>query len=122
MAANAGNDYRIDREAQKTNQNYTGIDGITLQDQVITESMGAISERTKEHLGTSDTMVIKTRQRLMHGAKELQEGIEPIAVDHPELYAIRSGGVILPKETDWLEGTEELRKAFVKHPGLTANK
>ncbi len=122
LAANAGNDYRIDREAQKTNQNYTGIDGITLQDQVITESMGAISERTKEHLGTSDTMVIKTRQRLMSAAKELQEGIETSAVDHPEMYAIRSGGVILPKETDWLEGTEELRKAFVKHPGLTSNK
>jgi len=84
--------------------------------------MGAISERTKEHLGTSDTMVIKTRQRLMRAAKELQEGIEPAAVDHPEMYAIRSGGVILPKETDWLEGTEELRKAFVKHPGLTSNK
>ena len=58
----------------------------------------------------------------MNAAKELQEGIEPIAVDHPELYGIRSGGVILPKETDWLEGTEELRKAFVNHPGLTANK
>ena len=67
-------------------------------------------------------MVIKTRGRLMSSAKELQEGIVPMAVDHPDLYAIRSGGVILPKATDWLEGTEELRKAFVKHPGLTANR
>jgi nitrite reductase/ring-hydroxylating ferredoxin subunit len=122
LAQNAENDYKIDRKAQYDNENYTGIDGIYLQDQVVTESMGAISERTKEHLGTSDTMVIKTRQRLMTAAKELQEGMAPAAVDQPELYAIRSGGVILPKETDWLEGTEELRKAFVKHPGLTANK
>ena len=122
LAANAENDYRIDRRAQKTNQNYTGIDGIYLQDQVVTESMGTTSDRTKEHLGTSDTMVIRTRQRLMSSAKELQEGIVPVAVDHPDLYAIRSGGVILPKATDWLEGTEELRKAFVKHPGLTANR
>ena len=122
LTANAENDYKIDRKAQYANENYTGIDGIYLQDQVVTESMGAISERTKEHLGTSDTMVIKTRQRLMSAAMELQEGISPVAVDHPELYAIRSGGVILPKETDWLEGTEELRKAFVKHPGLSSNR
>ena len=122
LAQNAENDYKIDRKAQYENQNYTGIDGIYLQDQVVTESMGAIEDRTKEHLGTSDTMVIKTRQRLTTAAKELQEGITPVAVDRPELYAIRSGGVILPKETDWLEGTEELRKAFVTHPGLSANK
>ena len=120
LAQNKGNDYGIDRVAQKTNQNFTGIDGIYLQDQVVTEAMGAVVDRTKEHLGTSDTMVIKTRQRLMKAARELQEGVDPVPVDHPELYAIRSGGVILPKETDWLEGTTELRKAFVKHPGLSA--
>ncbi len=81
--------------------------------------MGAVVDRTREHLGTSDTMVIKTRRRLMSAARDLQEGIVPKPVDHPELYALRSGGVVLPKETDWLEGTSELRKAFVKHPGLS---
>jgi hypothetical protein len=120
LAQNKDNDYGIDRYAQKTNQNFTGIDGIYLQDQVVTEAMGTVVDRTKEHLGTSDTMVIKTRQRLMKAARELQEGIEPAPVDQPGLYAIRSGGVVLPKETDWLEGTTELRKAFVKHPGLSS--
>ena len=119
LTQNADNDYMIDREAQKTGQNFTGIDGIYLQDQVVTEAMGAIVDRTKEHLGTSDTMVIKTRRRLMNAARNLQEGIVPEPVDHPEMYALRSGGVVLPKETDWLEGTSELRKAFVRHPGLS---
>ena len=120
LAANADNDYRIDREAQKTGQNFTGIDGIYLQDQVVTEAMGAIVDRTKEHLGTSDTMVIKTRRRLMSAARELQEGIVPKPVDNPDMYAIRSGGVLMDRETDWLEGSKELRKAFVRHPGLSS--
>ncbi len=119
LTQNAGNDYMIDREAQKTGQNYTGIDGIYLQDQVVTEAMGAVVDRTKEHLGTSDTMVIKTRRRLMSAARNLQEGIVPKPVDQPELYALRSGGVVMSRDTDWLEGTTELRKAFVKHPGLS---
>jgi phenylpropionate dioxygenase-like ring-hydroxylating dioxygenase large terminal subunit len=119
LTQNADNDYMIDRVAQRTGQNFTGIDGIYLQDQVVTEAMGAIVDRTKEHLGTSDTMVIKTRRRLMSAARNLQEGIVPEPVDHPEMYALRSGGVVLSKETDWLEGTSELRKAFVKHPGLS---
>ena len=41
MAANAGNDWGMDRAAQRSNAIYSGIDGIHLQDQAITESMGA---------------------------------------------------------------------------------
>ena len=117
LAANSSNDYGIDREVQRT-QSYTGIDGIHLQDQAITESMGAIVDRSQEHLGTSDAMLIRTRRRLMRAAIDLQEGRTPPAVDHPELYRQRSGGVILPKSADWVEATEELRQACVCQPEL----
>ncbi len=36
---------------------YSGVVGIVVQDQAVTESMGAIVNRTKEHLGTSDRMI-----------------------------------------------------------------
>ena len=39
------NDYLIDREVQRT-KTYSGIDGISQQDQMVTESMGAITDRT----------------------------------------------------------------------------
>ena len=39
-AANAANDYLIDREAQRNDVIYTGITHIHMQDQAITESMG----------------------------------------------------------------------------------
>ena len=118
LAANSSNDYRIDREAQRKNEIYTGITGIHLQDQTVTESMGAISDRTKERLGTSDSMVIKSRRRAINAARSLQEGVPAPGVDNPELYSIRSGDVILKRDVDWLEGTEALRKGFADHPEL----
>jgi len=117
LAANASNDYLIDRDVQRSHS-YTGIDGIHLQDQAITESMGTIVDRTQEHLGTSDAMIIRTRRRLMKAAIDLRQGIIPLTVDHPELYRQRSGGVILPRSADWVEATAELRTAFVRHPEL----
>ena len=117
--AGAANDYLIDRKAQKTTS-YTGIDSIFLQDQAVTESMGPIYDRTQEHLGSSDAMIIRTRKRLLDAARALRDrGQAPPGVDAPAAYAVRSGGVILPRGADWIEATRELRKAGVDHPGLT---
>ena len=43
----------------------------------------------------------------------------PPGVDDPKAYAVRSGGVVLPRGADWIEATRELRAAWVKHPGLS---
>ena len=111
LQANEENDYRIDREVQRT-ASYTGIDGIHLQDQAITESMGTLFDRTIEHLGSSDAMVIRTRKRLIGAAIALRDpGAVPPGVDAPAEYRRRSGGAILPRSADWLEATAELRNA-----------
>jgi phthalate 4,5-dioxygenase len=103
----------IDREMQR-NVNFTGINGIHLQDQAITESMGPLYPRTQEHLGTSDRMVILTRRRAIAAAKALAEtGEVPACVDRPEMYMVRSGGVVLARSADWLEATADLRRAHV---------
>ena len=115
LAANEGNDYRIDRETQR-NGSYTGIDGIHLQDQAITESMGPIVDRSAENLGSSDGMIIRTRRKLVRAAIDLREGTTPPTVDKPEIYGQRSGGVVLPQDADWFEATRELRKALVTRP------
>ena len=117
--ADETNDYLIDRKDQKTTS-YTGIGAIFLQDQAVTESMGPIYDRTNEHLGSSDAMVIRTRKRLVDAAKALRDkGQVPPGVDVPAVYRQRSGGVVLPKDADWIEATKELRKAGVKHPHLS---
>jgi nitrite reductase/ring-hydroxylating ferredoxin subunit len=114
LAANAGNDYQIDREKQRTGINYTGLDNVPLEDQAITESMGTIYQRTHEHLGTSDAMVIRTRRRLINAAKALRDhGTPPPAIDEPEVFRVRSGGIILPRSADWIEATKLLREPAV---------
>jgi phenylpropionate dioxygenase-like ring-hydroxylating dioxygenase large terminal subunit len=114
--AQAENDYLIDYEMQKNGESYTGLPSVFLEDQAITESMGTIYERTQEHLGTSDSMIIRTRRALVRAALALRDqGITPPGVDAPHVYAQRSGGVVLPRSADWFEATRELRKAFVKH-------
>jgi phthalate 4,5-dioxygenase oxygenase subunit len=108
------NDYLIDRAAQRT-QSFSGIAGIHQQDQAVTESMGPLIDRTHEHLGSSDAMVIRTRRRIIHAAKALRDGgVVPPGVDEPAVYRCRSGGVVLPRDANWLEATKDLRRAFAR--------
>jgi hypothetical protein len=117
--ATSSNDYLIDRALQKRDS-YTGIASIFLQDQAATESMGEIYDRTQERLGTSDAMVIRTRKRLIDAARALRDRAEvPPGVDNPEVYAVRSGGVVLPNDANWIAATAELRRGWAKHPDLS---
>jgi phthalate 4,5-dioxygenase oxygenase subunit len=110
---NLENDYLIDREAQKTWQTYTGIPGGRIQDCAMTETMGVIYDRSHEHLGTTDTMIIRARRKLISMARALQEsGAVPPGVDSPEVYRQRSGEIILPRSADWWESYKALRERF----------
>ena len=121
LAANRSNDYQIDRAMQK-HHSYTGLTGIHLQDQAITESMGPIYDRSKERLGTSDMMIIRTRKRLIDAAKALRDhGTPPPAFSRPELYGVRTGGTVLPRDATWVEATAHLRAGFVEHEGLDSS-
>jgi phthalate 4,5-dioxygenase len=119
LEANEDNDYQLDRDAQERDEEYSGISGIHLQDQAITESMGPVYDRTQEHLGSSDAMVIRVRRRMIAAARSLaQDGTVPASVDRPEVYRQRSGGVILGEDEDWIEATAKLREAYVHHSEL----
>jgi len=114
------NEYMIDRELQKSGKSYTGIPGgARPQDMAVTGSMGPIYDRSREHLGTTDQLIIKTRRRLLASIRAHRDhGILPPGVDEPQIYRQRSGGVILPRSADWWDATQDLRRAFVKHEGL----
>jgi phenylpropionate dioxygenase-like ring-hydroxylating dioxygenase large terminal subunit len=119
MNANLSNDFLVDRDLQKSGDSYSGIRGIRQQDAAVTGSMGPIYQRHQEHLGTTDALIIRTRRRVIAAAKALRdEGVIPPGVDEPELYAQRSGGVVLPRTADWWDATQDLRRAFVDRPEL----
>ena len=78
--------------------------------------MGWIYDRSSEHLGTSDTGIIRTRRSLLQAARALQErGVLPRGVEEPEVYRVRSASVVLPRDENWVEGSREFREA---RPGV----
>ena len=107
---NSGNDYLIDREEQ-ARRTFTGIRGIGEQDMAVQESMSPIVPREEEHLGTSDLAVIAYRRLLLRAARELDEGHEPYAAAHGELYHVRSASVVIDREAPFHEGAAERLRA-----------
>ena len=88
-----------------------------LQDRAMTELMtGEFGEhmydRSHEHLGTLDTMVITVRRQLIRAAKALRDqGVVPPNVDNVKLDRVRHATVILPHGADWVDATERVRDA-----------
>ena len=66
---NKDNDYLMDRASQKSGRNFSGVEGIGMQDASLQESMGPIQDRTRENLVSTDNGIIMARHRLMRAAK-----------------------------------------------------
>ncbi|MFP6735995.1 MAG: Rieske 2Fe-2S domain-containing protein [Rhodospirillales bacterium] len=105
VARNGANDYLIDRDAQARGEIFTGITGIFEQDQMITESMGAIVDHEWEHLAPSDQMITGTRRRILGVARDFAKaGAPPPGVRDPEIYlGARSGHFVTNDELNWQE-------------------
>jgi phthalate 4,5-dioxygenase len=102
--ANKTNDYLLDREFQRTKR-FSGVDGgnIGTEDLSVQESMGAIYDRTREHLGTTDVGIIQTRRLLMDSAQAWQErGVRPPGVGEPASYRVHATDFRIASGADWL--------------------
>jgi phthalate 4,5-dioxygenase len=87
--ANKDNDYLIDRELQAGGSSYTGMKGLGIQDCGIQESMGPIADRSIEHLGVSDTAIIKIRRLMLQTLKDHAAG-KPLPGLKARSYRVRS--------------------------------
>jgi phthalate 4,5-dioxygenase len=101
-AANKDNDYLIDRALQASGRSYTGIRGFGVQDCGIQESMGSIADRTLEHLGVSDTAIVKIRRLLLQTLKDHAEG-RPLPGIHPASWRVRSARYKAPVAASFAE-------------------
>lgn len=71
---NKGNDYHYD-PAEQQRLTYTGMGlDINVHDQWAVEMMGAIQDRTREHLGRSDVAIIRYRRMLRKAIAALAKG------------------------------------------------
>ena len=110
--ANKSNDYLMDRESQKSGVNFSGIDGIAVQDASLQESMGPVQDRTKENLVSADNGIIMTRIRLRKAALALLKGELPEGRD-PKTQRVRPAAIELPPDVSFKDAIKD---------GLTASK
>ena len=115
------NDFQQDRELQKTGL-YSGIAEFWAQDAAPQLTMGRIFNRTKEHLGTSDTGIIMTRRRLTEAVKKhAKDGETPPEVLSPGVYQIRADALFLEPGESWYDSSSERRKvSLTKNPDSPA--
>jgi phthalate 4,5-dioxygenase oxygenase subunit len=112
---NKENDYLMDREAQKSGRTYSGIMGIAMQDASLQESMGALQNREKEHLVSTDAAIMMARRRLFHSAQSLQkDGTSPPGLE-TVTHQVRSASFTLPVDKAFYE---EKADAFVVTKGV----
>jgi phenylpropionate dioxygenase-like ring-hydroxylating dioxygenase large terminal subunit len=111
LKANRSNDYFIDRQIQKT-KTFTGIKGINTQDFALQEGMGPITDRSLEHLGTSDKAIVAMRRIMLEAINDVAEGRKPRGVDPVTQRAIRPYDGFMKVDDDWREvfGQELLAK------------
>ena len=112
---NLANDYFIDRDARKRGESFSGITGVPLQDQMVQESMGPIVDRSKEHLGMSDRMVVLTRRVMLKAVAAYRDtGTLPDMLDHPALCReARGGDIMVETGTDWFDAYEAAMRAII---------
>ncbi len=105
--ANKSNDYLIDREAQKAGIFYSGVESIAIQDASLQESMGAICDRSKEMLVSTDKGIMLARRKLVEAIGRLDEGGgAPPGVD-PETHKVRSASILLPRDQEYKDGAAD---------------
>jgi len=94
------NNYLINRQEQKT-VSFTGIAGVRAQDAMVCETAGAIVNRTRENLGSSDRAVVAMRKTLIDAALACADrGVRPEASITPHLYRVRATQTVLPEGLD----------------------
>ena len=105
-AANKDNDYLIDRTAQKEKRSFSGVEGFSVQDASLQESMGPIQDHSREHLVATDKPISMARRMLFNAALNLSQGIEPPALE-ASAQRVRAASVLLERSAsviDWANG------------------
>jgi phthalate 4,5-dioxygenase oxygenase subunit len=114
--ANRQNEYLLDRELQRTRR-FFGVPGISAQDSAVQESMGRIANRASEHLGSSDSAIIRVRRLWLQAAENHQNGLTPLGLKHPQSYRVRATGFVIERQADWTTAAEDWVTA---RPGASA--
>jgi len=107
---NRGNAYQFSAElAKKYN---AGLPGLWVQDAACQSGVAAIYDRSQEHLGTTDTGIVRTRRLLLDSLKRLAaDGQRPVSATDPDQFLWRAISITIPAGGDWKQAGAEVMKA-----------
>ena len=108
MKRNRENNWLQDRTSMETGQSASGLRGVQMEDAVVQESMGAIYDRSMEHLGTTDIAVVRMRRLLLQSMRSfVKDGNTPLGLNKKIPYEkLRGEEAIISHETTWQEACE----------------
>ncbi len=100
------NNFMQDRKAMREKREHWSYSGIPWgkphQDMAVIESMGALTDWTKEHLGVADNVVMHMRERLVVAVRHFMETGEVSETDASIAFdRIRGDGGIIPADAPW---------------------
>jgi hypothetical protein len=97
---NKSNRYGQDRASMQT-KSYSGTGyNFQLHDLLITETAGAIQDRSREHLVASDAPLVISRKLLLNAVRDVQQGSEPPRMKSRNIVSIYGK---IPSSADWKE-------------------
>lgn len=81
---------QMNQDRHRMDKSFTGFSGIEQEDAVLAISMGAIVNRSKEHLVAADRAVAHLRSRLMESIQRVQSGKDPIGTNVADYSSVLS--------------------------------
>lgn len=93
------NGFLQDRDGMRTN--WTGFQGIEVEDAVTALSYGPLFDRSKENLVTADMAVVRLRRRMLENVRRVEAGEAPLGVDVADMTMVAAPAVDVPSSTVW---------------------
>jgi nitrite reductase/ring-hydroxylating ferredoxin subunit len=97
----AQNHYGQDRQAMREKRSWSGFQGLTQEDAVVSLSMGAVFDRSSEHLVAADAAVVRLRQRLLDSLALCRDGQDPLGVRAADLRRMKGFDLNLDPSEAW---------------------
>jgi phenylpropionate dioxygenase-like ring-hydroxylating dioxygenase large terminal subunit len=72
---------RFGQDRARMKQDWSGVQGVVMEDLAMAMSQGRIADRSKEHLVPADQAVVRARRQLLESARRVAAGGDPIGVD-----------------------------------------